>query len=150
MFNFNKPAQSDSTLENPFQFVGPDKLALSADLSRHPVTDKMILSHKKSKSKVTTTSDLECRQYMSLHRTRDSKTSGADEQLRTTLLFSHTAKFTVETRKSTVTFPQYALLGCRISSPDEDVKIDREVDLSEPVLLNTNTPLVSFHLWFSG
>jgi hypothetical protein len=60
----------------------------------------------------------ERQKYMQLHHTKDNKTSGADEQLRTTPLISLKVKETSEARyNKTTMFPQYAFLGCRIPGP---------------------------------
>ncbi|KAL2028230.1 hypothetical protein VTO58DRAFT_110918 [Aureobasidium pullulans] len=91
----------------------------------------------------------ERQKYMSLHHTKDNKTSGADEQLRTTTLLSLSVKEASEARKigNSSMFPQYAFLGCRISDTstleDDDKNEDHFLE-SEPVLLNTNTPWSAF------
>ncbi|THW56800.1 hypothetical protein D6D19_10581 [Aureobasidium pullulans] len=91
----------------------------------------------------------ERQKYMSLHHTKDNKTSGADEQLRTTPLLSLSVKEASEARKTgnSSMFPQYAFLGCRISDArtleDDDKNEDHFLE-SEPVLLNTNTPWSAF------
>ncbi|THY42921.1 hypothetical protein D6C98_08747 [Aureobasidium pullulans] len=91
----------------------------------------------------------ERQKYMSLHHTKDNKTSGADEQLRTTPLLSLSVKEASEARKTgnSSMFPQYAFLGCRISDTstleDDDKNEDHFLE-SEPVLLNTNTPWSAF------
>ncbi|TIA09046.1 hypothetical protein D6C81_08861 [Aureobasidium pullulans] len=91
----------------------------------------------------------ERQKYMSLHHTKDNKTSGADEQLRTTPLLSLSVKETSEARKTgnSSMFPQYAFLGCRISDTSALEDDDKNENLfleSEPVLLNTNTPWSAF------
>ncbi|THZ81504.1 hypothetical protein D6C84_06541 [Aureobasidium pullulans] len=91
----------------------------------------------------------ERQKYMSLHHTKDNKTSGADEQLRTAPLLSLSVKEASEARKTgnSSMFPQYAFLGCRISDArtleDDDKNEDHFLE-SEPVLLNTNTPWSAF------
>ncbi|THY07477.1 hypothetical protein D6D01_09757 [Aureobasidium pullulans] len=87
--------------------------------------------------------------YMSLHHTKDNKTSGADEQLRTAPLLSLSVKEVSESSISNISlmFPQYAFLGCRISdttSFEDDDKDQDHLPESEPVLLNTNTPWSAF------
>jgi hypothetical protein len=86
--------------------------------------------------------DKEYMRYMRLHHTKDAKTSGADEQLRTTPLLSLSVKTAAEARNTTtsVMFPQYAYLGCHMPEPSSKNK-DPE---PEPVLLNTNTPWSAF------
>jgi hypothetical protein len=102
----------------------------------------------------------ERQKYMQLHHTKDNKTSGADEQLRTTPLISLEVKETSEARyNKTTMFPQYAFLGCRIpeSSSLEDTTPTTPTAMQnifsssssvqgepEPVLLNTNTPWSAF------
>ncbi|THX54565.1 hypothetical protein D6D06_05441 [Aureobasidium pullulans] len=91
----------------------------------------------------------ERQKYMSLHHTKDNKTSGADEQLRTTPLLSLSVKEASEARKTgnSSMFPQYAFLGCRISDTSALEDDDKNENLfleSEPVLLNTNTPWSAF------
>ncbi|THX85116.1 hypothetical protein D6D04_02027 [Aureobasidium pullulans] len=91
----------------------------------------------------------ERQKYMSLHHTKDNKTSGADEQLRTTPLLSLSVKEASEARKTgnSSMFPQYAFLGCRISDTsalEDDDKNENPFLESEPVLLNTNTPWSAF------
>lgn len=104
----------------------------------------------------------ERQRYMQLHHIRDDKSSGADEQLRTTPLISLKVKETSEARHKTSTFPQYAFLGCRIPEPcsSEDITsppspikmhnifgapttVEGEAE-SEPILLNTNAPWSAF------
>lgn len=66
----------------------------------------------------TTSISVEHQKYMQLHHTKDNKTSGADEQLRTTPLISLKVKEATEARyNKTSMFPQYAFLGCRIPEP---------------------------------
>lgn len=91
----------------------------------------------------------ERQKYMSLHHTKNNKTSGADEQLRTTPLLSLSVKEASEARKTgnSSMFPQYAFLGCRISDTsalEDDDKNENHFLESEPVLLNTNTPWSAF------
>ncbi|THW04447.1 hypothetical protein D6D24_10537 [Aureobasidium pullulans] len=91
----------------------------------------------------------ERQKYMSLHHTKDNKTSGADEQLRTTPLLSLSVKEASEARKTgnSSMFPQYAFLGCRISDTsalEDDDKNENHFLEPEPVLLNTNTPWSAF------
>lgn len=87
----------------------------------------------------------ERQKYMSIHHTKDNKTSGADEQLRTTPLLSLSVKEASEARNTgnSSMFPQYAFLGCRISDTsalEDDDKNENHFLEPEPVLLNTNTP----------
>lgn len=86
--------------------------------------------------------DHEHQAYMLLHQIKDSKTSGADEQLRTTPLLTLSVKNAAEARNNAITFPQYGFLGCRISAPGN--ASDEETVPDEPVLLNTNTPWSAF------
>ncbi|KAI4784974.1 hypothetical protein E4T52_00015 [Aureobasidium sp. EXF-3400] len=103
----------------------------------------------------------EHQKYMQLHHTKDNKTSGADEQLRTTPLISLKVKEATEARyNKTSMFPQYAFLGCRIPEPcssEEFTPPPTPIETQsifgppaavqkepEPVLLNTNTPWSAF------
>lgn len=104
----------------------------------------------------------ERQRYMQLHHMRDDKSSGADEQLRTTPLISLKVKETSEARHKTSMFPQYAFLGCRIpepcssedtTSPPSSIKmhnifgapttVEGEPE-PEPILLDTNAPWSAF------
>jgi hypothetical protein len=103
----------------------------------------------------------ERQKYMQLHHTKDNKTSGADEQLRTTPLISLKVKETSEARyNKTTMFPQYAFLGCRIPDPCSLEEITTPPTPTtmqnifsssnsvqgepEPIVLNTNTPRSAF------
>jgi hypothetical protein len=119
-----------------------------------------------SKSKMSASSTTmkfseERQKYMQLHHTKDNKTSGADEQLRTTPLISLKVKETSEARyNKTTMFPQYAFLGCRIPEPCSSEGTTKPPMPTasqntfsspapvhgepEPVLLNTNTPWSAF------
>jgi hypothetical protein len=82
--------------------------------------------------------------YMHLHHTEDNNMSGAHEQLRTAPLVSLCVKQRSETKDNKLLmFPQYALLGCRIS---DSCSSEGEGDSMEPepILLNTNAPWSMF------
>jgi hypothetical protein len=86
------------------------------------------------------TASTERKQYMRLHNTEDNNMSSAHEQLRTAPLVSLSVKQRSETKDNKLSmFPQYALLGCRMS---DSCSSEGEGDPMEPepILLNTNTP----------
>ncbi|KAG9512290.1 hypothetical protein KCV07_g9534, partial [Aureobasidium melanogenum] len=90
------------------------------------------------------TTSTERERYMHLHHTEDNNMSGVHEQLRTAPLVSLSVKQRSETKDNKLLmFPQYALLGCRISN---SCSSEGEGDPTEPepILLNTNTPWSMF------
>ncbi|KAI4849370.1 hypothetical protein E4T44_03391 [Aureobasidium sp. EXF-8845] len=118
-----------------------------------------------SESKTSTSANTmeslgERQKYMKLHHTKDNKTSGADEQLRTSPLIPLKVKKTSEAKHTLATiFPQYAFLGCRIPEPSSDEDTTPPTPIAtqnifgssnpfqgepEPILLNTNTPWSAF------
>lgn len=74
--------------------------------------------------------------YLLLHSKRNTKSSGAVEQLRTSPLIS----WSVKTAAPSHDFPQYGFLGCDVTPLDDD----GEPQNPDPVLLNTNTPWSAF------
>lgn len=118
-------------------------------------------SKPKMSSSITTMGERQ--RYMQLHHTSNDKTSGADEQLRTTPLISLKVKEALESRRNQSTmFPQYAFLGCHVCetcSQEDTTALPTSIGMRtvfgartaiqgelepEPVLLNTNTPWSAF------
>ncbi|THW57525.1 hypothetical protein D6D19_10522 [Aureobasidium pullulans] len=102
------------------------------------------LFHPKPIAANETAAYTEREQYMRLLHTEDNTMSGAHEQLRTAPLVSLSVKQRSVTKDNKLLiFPQYALLGCRMS---DSCSSEGESDPMEPepILLNTNTPWSMF------